>query len=94
MKLLIKMIEETSHIQRNHLLPYYQKEPIIFPFIQKYNPHSTDNNIDNIISSTNDSKNSFVSSSDEVQLVEDEITNSKKETETPSTIDFQLQSFS
>ena len=37
----------TSHIHRNHLVPYYPKEPIIFPFIQKYNPHHTDNNNDN-----------------------------------------------
>ena len=29
----------TSHIHRNHLIPYYPKEPIIFPFLQKYNPH-------------------------------------------------------
>ena len=35
-----------------------------------------------------------MSFSDEEQLVEDEITNSNKETETPSTIDFQLESFS
>ena len=37
----------TSHIHRNHLVPYYPKEPIIFPFIQKYNPHSTDNDTEN-----------------------------------------------
>ena len=30
----------TSHLQRNHLVPYYPKEPIIFPFIQQDNPHS------------------------------------------------------
>ena len=29
----------TSHIHRNHLIPYYPKEPVIFPFIQQYNPH-------------------------------------------------------
>ena len=28
----------TSHIHRNHLVPYYPKEPITFPFIQQYNP--------------------------------------------------------
>ena len=28
----------TSHIHRNHLIPYYPKEPIIFPFPQQYNP--------------------------------------------------------
>ena len=84
----------TSHIHRNHLVPYYPKEPIIFPFMQKYNPHSTDNNIDNNNSSTNDSINPFVSFSDEEQLVEDEITNSNEEAEIPSTIDFQPESFS
>ena len=55
---------------------------------------STDYNTDNNNSSTNDSKNPFVSFSDEEQLVEDEITNSNEETETPSTIDFQPGSFS
>ena len=84
----------TSHIHRNHLIPYYPKEQIIFLFIQKYSPHSTDNNTDNNTSSTNDSINPFVSFSNEEQLVEDEITNSNKETETPSTIDFQPESFS
>ena len=34
-----------------------------------------------------------MSFSDEEQLVEDKITNSNKETETPSTIDFQPESF-
>ena len=38
----------TSHIHRNHLIPYYPKKPIVFPFIQKYNPHSTDNKTDNL----------------------------------------------
>ena len=84
----------TSHLHRNHLVPYYPKEPIISPFIQKYNPHSLDNNTDNNTSSTNDSINPFVSFSDEEQLVEDEITNSNKETEIPSTIDFQPESLS
>ena len=85
----------TSHIHRNHSVPYYpQKKPSIFPFIQKFNPHSTDNNTDNNNSSTNDSINPFVSFSDEEQLVEDKITNSSKETEIPSTIDFQRESFS
>ena len=35
-----------------------------------------------------------MSFSDEEELVEDEITNANKETETPSTIDFQPESFS
>ena len=63
----------TSHIHRNHLVPYYPKEPIISPFIQKYNLHSTDNNTDTNNSSTKDSKNPFLSFSHEEQLIEDEI---------------------
>ena len=27
----------TSHIHSNHLIPYYPKEPIIFPSLQQYN---------------------------------------------------------
>ena len=84
----------TSHLHRNHLVPYHPKEPIIFLFIQKYNPHSTDYNTDNYNSSTNDSINPFMSFSNEEQLVEDAITNSNKETEIPSAIDFQPESFS
>ena len=84
----------TSHIHRNHLVPYYPKEPIIFPFIQKYKPHFTDNNNDINNQSINDSINPFDSFSDEEQLIEDEATNSNKETEMPSTIDFQPESFS
>ena len=84
----------TSHLHRNHLVSYYPKEPIIFPFIQKYNPHSTDSITDNNNSSTNGSIIPFVSFSDEEQLVEDEITISNEETEIPSTIDFQPESFS
>ena len=38
--------------------------------------------------------NPFISFSDEEQLVEDEITSSNKETEIPSTIDLQPDSFS
>ena len=82
----------TSH--RNHLVLYYPKEPLIFPFIQNYNPRSFDKNTDNDNSSTNDSINPFISFSDEEQLVEEEITKFKKETEIPSTIDFQPESFS
>ena len=55
----------TSHIHRKHLVPYYPKEPLIFPFIQNYNPHSFDNNTDNKNSHTTDSLNSFLSFSDE-----------------------------
>ena len=34
----------TSHIHRNHLVPVYPKEPILFSFIQHYSPHSNDKN--------------------------------------------------
>ena len=44
MKLLIKVI--TLLIHRNHLAPYYRKEPIIFPFRKQYNPHSNNDDID------------------------------------------------
>ena len=44
----------TSHIHRNHLVPYYPKEPIVFPFIQQYNPHSNDDDNDNNDSNIND----------------------------------------
>ena len=84
-----------SHIHRNHLVPYYSKEPIIFSFIQQYNPHS--NNDDNDKDSNiNDSIKSFDSFPDEEQSVEGEhhtFTNSNKETDIPSTIDFQPESF-
>ena len=81
----------TSHIHRNHLVPHYPKEPIIFPFIQKNN-HILLIIILIIITQVQRLKIPFVSFSDEEQLVEDEITNSNKET--PSTIDFQPKSFS
>ena len=86
----------TSHIHRNHLAPYYPKEPIIFPFIQQYNLHSNDDDIDNNDSNVIDPIKHFNSFSDEEQSVEDEdhtFTNSNTETDIPSTIDFQLESF-
>ena len=86
----------TSHIQRNHLVPYYPKEPIIFPFIQQYNPHSNNDDNDNNDSNINDPIKPFDPFSDEKQSVEDEdhtFTNSNKETDIPSTIDFQPESF-
>ena len=55
---------------------------------------SIHNITDNNNSSTNDSINPFISFSDEEQSVEEEITNFNKETEIPSTIDFQPESFS
>ena len=91
---IVNQDDYTSHIHRNHSVPYYSKETLIFPFIQNYNPHSFDNNTDNNNSSTKDSINPFISFPDEEQLVEDEITNSNKETEIPSTTDFQPALFS
>ena len=44
----------TFHIHRNHLVPYYPKEPIIFPFIQQYNPYSNNDDDDNNDSNIND----------------------------------------
>ena len=82
---------DTSHIHRNHLVPYYPKEPINFPFIQQYNPYSNDINSDN-----NESIEPFNSFSDEKQSIENEdypFTNSNKETDIPSTFDFQPESF-
>ena len=81
----------TSHIHRNHLVPYYPKEPIVFSFIQQYCPYSNDNDNDN-----NDSIEPFNSFSDEDQPVENEdytFINSNEETDIPSTIDFQPESF-
>ena len=84
----------TSHTHRNHLVPYKPKEPITFPFIQKYCPHSTDNDTDTNNSNINDSINPFDFFSHEEHSVEDEITNSNKETEIPFAIDFQPESYS
>ena len=50
----------TSHSHRNHLVPYYPKEPIIFLFIQQNNPYPTNNDNDK-----NDSIEPFDSFSDE-----------------------------
>ena len=86
----------TSHIHRNHLVPFYPKEPIIFAFIQQYNPHSTDDDNDNNDSNINNPINPLNSFSNEEQSVEDEdytFTNSSKETDIPSRIDFQSESF-
>ena len=81
----------TFHIHRNHLVPYYPKEPNIFPFIQQNNPYPTNNDNDK-----NDSVEPFDSFSDEEQSVENEdyaFINSNKETDIPSTIDFLPESF-
>ena len=74
----------TSHIHRNHLIPYYPKEPIIFPFLQQYNPHLFNDNHSSI--------NDQIFNSDENQFSEEDhfsSTTSNKETDIPSTIDFQ-----
>ena len=74
----------TSHIQRNHLIPYYPKEPVIFPFIQQYNPHL----FNDCHSNTNDQ----IINSDEDKFTHKEqfpSTTFNKETDIPSTIDLQ-----
>ena len=81
----------TSHIHRTHLVPYCPKKPIIFPFLQQYNPHLLNDNYWNI----NDPIKSF--DSDENQFSdEDQFSSTKlnKETDIPSTIDFHPESFS
>ena len=85
----------TSHIHRNHLVPYYPKEPIIFPFLQQYNPHSFHSKYNN--SDLNDPILSFDFLSDEEQSIDDDqfsYSNSNKETEIPSSNDFQSEPFS
>ena len=79
----------TSHIHRNHLIPYYPKEPIIFPFLQQYNPH--------LFSDCHSNINDQIINSDENQFSDEEqfpSTTFNKETDIPSTIDLQPESFS
>ena len=86
----------TSHFHRNHLVPYYPKDPIIFPLRQQYNPYSNNDGNDNIDSNINDPIEPFDSFSGEEQSVEDEdhtFTDSNIETDIPSTIDIQPESF-
>ena len=86
----------TSLVHRNHLVPYFPKESIIFLFIQQYNPHSNDDDNDINTSNINDPIKPFDSFSDEEQSVEDEdhtFTNSNKETKIPSLFDFQTEPF-
>ena len=81
----------TSHIHRNHLIPYYPKEPIILPFIQQYTLYSNNNDNDN-----HDLIEPFDSFSDEEQPVENEdytFIKSHEETDISSTIAFQPESF-
>ena len=85
-----------SHSHRNHLVPYYPKEPIIFPSIQQYNPYSNNDDNDNNDSNINNLIEPFYSFSDAEQSVKNEdhtFINSNKETDIPSTIDFQPESF-
>ena len=85
---LIKMVIHLTYTE-NHLSPYYPKEPIIFPFLQQYNPrllNDSHSNINNQI--VNSDENQF---SDEDQFSS---TTSNKETDIPSTIDLQPESFS
>ena len=85
----------TSHIHRNHLVPYYPKEPIIFPFLEQYKPHSIIDNYND--SDLNDPLQSFDFLSDEEQSIDDDQfthSNSYKETDIQSTIDFQSEPFS
>ena len=79
----------TSHIHRNHLIPYYPKEPFIFPFLQQYNPHLFNDSHSNI--------NDRIINSDENQFSDEDqfsSTTSNKETDISSIIDFQPESFS
>ena len=79
----------TSHIHRNHLIPYYPKEPIIFPFLSQYNPHLLNDKYSNI--------NDQIIDSDENQFSdEDQFSSTKfnEKTDIPSTINFQPESFS
>ena len=79
----------TSHIHRNHLIPYYPKEPTIFPFLQQYNPQLFNDSHSNINNQTTNSDEN--QSSDEDQFYS---TTSNKKTDIPSTIDFQSEPFS
>ena len=66
------------------------------PFLQQYNPYPNNDDNDNNDSNINDSIEPFDSSSREEQSVENEdhtFINSNKETDTPSTIDFQPEPF-
>ena len=62
---IVNQDDYTSHIHRNHLVPYYPEEPISFPFIQQYNPHSFDNDNDVNDPNKNESTKPFNSFSDE-----------------------------
>ena len=79
----------TSHIHRNYPIPYHPKEPVIFPFLQQYNPHLFNDCHSNI--------NEKIINSDEDKLTDDEqfpSTTSNKETDIPFTIDLHPESFS
>ena len=93
---IVNQDDYTSYIHRNHLVPCYPKEPLIFPFIQQYKPLSNADDNDINYSNINDPISPFDSFSDEEQSVGDAdhtFTNSNKETDIPSTIDFQQEPF-
>ena len=78
----------TSHIHRNLLIPYYPKEPVIFPFIQQYNPH--------LFNECHSNTNDQIINSDEDKFTDEEqfpSTTFNKETDIPSTIDLQPERF-
>ena len=79
----------TSHIHRNHLIPYYPKEPIIFPFLQQYNPHLFIDSHLNINDQIINSDETHLSDHDQFSSI-----TSNKETDIPSTIDLQPEPFS
>ena len=84
----------TYHIHRNHFVPFYPKEPIIFTFIQQYNSQMHNDDNDNHDFNINNPIKSF--EFDDEQSVENDnhtFMNSIKETDTPSTIDFQTKPF-
>ena len=93
---IVNQDDYTSQLHRNHLVPYYPKEPIFFLFIQQYNPYSIDDDNNNNDSNINGQIEPFDSFSVEEQSVENEdytFINSNKETDMPSTFDFQPESF-
>ena len=86
----------TSHVHRNHLVPYYPKEPNIFLFIQQYNIQSHNKDNDNSDTNINDPIKSFDSFTEEEQPIEYDnhpLTDFNKKTDIPSTIYFQPESF-
>ena len=76
---IVNQVGYTSHIHRNHLIPYYPKEPVIFPFIQQYNPH--------LFNDCHPNTNDQIINSDEDKFTDEEqfpSTTFNKETDIPS----------